>query len=205
MKKLLIALLAAMASLALCSAAIALPAPGDDIIGLYTESDGSGFAHYEGAGPQVAVYIVYSGLSTPSGGLSGWETNVEQVGGGIMFLNATLLGTGAINLFQAPVFQVGLGVPMTTPGPDGTFAVASLNYFVTNPTDPTTLLLNAIPNTSWPEDPGPGYADAENVGILQRCTPSSGSQTDPSFGFWTGPLAIPAEEATWGGVKGMYR
>ncbi len=191
--------------LAGAAASPAAPPPGDDIIGLYTAGDGSGFDRYEGAGPTVRVYIVYSGLTGT--GIGGWETNVEQVGAGVLFLSATLLGTGPVNLFTAPVFQVGLDVPMTSPGPYGTFAVASLNYFVTNPSAPTALLLNAIPDTSWPEDPGPGYADAEDVGLLIRCTPSSGSQVDPSFGFWTDPFCCgpPVEPWSWGAVKGLYR
>lgn len=208
MKKSLTATLAALASLALAAGAYAqLPPPGTDIVGIYTSNfqTDQPYCHYEGVGPQITVYIVYSGLS--QSGIAGWEVEVYQEGAGVMLLSATLLGQGPINLFNAPVFQVGLGVPMTEPGPNGTFAVASLLYFYMGPAATTLSVGPMAQFTSWPEDPGPGYADAVDVGILQRCTNYQGLDSGQAFGFNTGPLDPPAAavDETWGGVKSMFR
>lgn len=190
--------LTALVSLACVGASGQTPPPGTDIVGIYTNDfDGPSYTHYEGTGPQVTLHVVFTGLSQPD--LSGWELQVHQEGTGVMFLIATLLGEQPVNAFSAPVFQVTLGSPLTVTQ-SGAIAVASLLYFYLH-SSPTTLAVNPIPLTSWPEAPGPGYTTSS--GTLQRAWIYTGADGGTVFGFNTG--IRPVDHLTWGSVKGMFR
>ncbi len=194
-----------VSALALALAAVAGPVsaqlcPGDDVVGIYaTPTGGPPWSHFDDPGQAVQVYIVFCGLSR--GGLSGWELAVAQEGASATLVGSELYGEGPLNGSLPPEYRVGLDLPMTEPGADGTFCVAGLTYVVANPTE-TRLFVRAIEATSWPLDPGPGYAGAEDPDDLVRAVPSSGSQGLPVFVFnW---IDLPVEPRTWGAVKGLY-
>lgn len=191
-------------TLLMAGSAMAQVDPDPDGIGLffdgaYTNRCGSA------ASGMLPLYLVASNLSNGANGLAGWEAQVSFDGAGVMFLNALLAGQGPINLYTAPEFQVGLGLPMEA-APN--LLLATINYFVMAPT-PAYFRIHPIAHAQ--SIPGECiYADGIDVGDLR---PFQHPQGVGPQGAWTLPAAIlnapcdvvAVEDDTWGGVKGMFK
>lgn len=184
-------------TLLMASNAMAQVDPDPNGIGLFFDT---GYTNRCGtvAGGMAAVYLVASNISMT--GLAGWEVQVRAEGAGAMFLNATLAGQGPINLWVAPEFQVGLGVPMVA---QPNLLLATLNYFVMAP---SPVILKVGPTDHVQSIPGEAcYADMVDVGILVKFQPPQGSWTLPAAILNGACDIVDAQEETWGGVKGMFR
>jgi hypothetical protein len=209
MRKSLITTLAVLAALALASGASAqLPPPGQDLIGVYSNDfDGPTWANLNVASGMATVYLICSGVSAT--GVAGWEAQVYQDGTGAMFVSSVLQGQGPLNMLVPPEFMVGLGVPITESniGIPNAYSLAELTYFISAATPVYLRVDRPVTFTSWPDDPGPGYADPEDVGNLIRFYATSGDLATPVFGFNTGPMDPPiaVQDETWGGIKGLFR
>lgn len=147
-----------------------------------------------------SVYLIATNISQP-GGIGGWECKVNNSNAMWMFLSATLAGVGPINLFTAPVFQVGLGVPMS---PAPIMVLTTIQYFVQD-MNPANFTISAIQYPSVPGVPAV-YADGADVGNL---VPFVSPQAN-----WLLPVAsannpncniVGADPQTWGAVKGMFK
>jgi len=211
MRKSLIGTLAVLAALALVSGAAAqLPPPGQNLLGIYSNDfDGPTWANVPGTG-MITIYLICSGITSPSGGVSGWEAEVFTEGTGAMLLSAVVQGQNPLNIMTPPAFMVGLQAPMrdSNIGIPFAFSLAEMTYFVSSTAETFLRVDRPTQFSSFndhPDGPGPGYADADDPGILIRFQPSSGDLSQPVFGFNTGGLGIRVEDETWGGIKGLFR
>ncbi len=123
--------------------------------------------------PDPGIQTVSLLLLNPSAEtIAGWELGVAvDHPEAWLFLSAMIWGQGPINLFVAPEFMVGLGVPYA-PDPDGVLHLADLTYFVINTTR-TDFFLHPIEYASV--EGQIVYADGADVGNLVQMTPISGS------------------------------
>lgn len=194
MKKLLVlGLLLLMAS-----TAMAQIDPDPNGIGVFFDQAGT-IRCGQATGGMLSVYVIASNISCP-GGIGGWEANVTMNAPGLMYLSAVLAGTGPINLYTAPEFQVGLGVPM---GYAPNMLLATVNYFVMAGT-PGTFFVGPIVHPQ--SIPGAAcYADGADVGHLVPFQPPQGLWTLPAALLNTPCGLVGADPATWGGVKGMFK
>ncbi len=199
MKKLL-----ALLGLALLvsSSAMAQVDPDPNGLGIYFDMAGTVRCESGIAPALKSVYLVATNITQPT--LGGWEGHVYCDNAGWMFLSAVLAGTGPINLFTAPDFQVGLGVPMDAAP---SMLLATVNYFPQN-LDPAPFRLGPCQAPSLPDNPVPLYADGINVGILVPFQAPQGSFDLPvAYGNPAGGTCdiVAVEDDTWGGVKSLYR
>lgn len=184
--------------LLMASTAFAQVDPDPNGIGLYF--DGAYMTRCgSAASGMLPLYLVASNLSTP-GGLGGWEAMVTMNAPGLMFLSAVLAGQGPINLYTAPEFQVGLGVPMEF-APN--LLLATINYFVMAGT-PGTFYIGPIvhPQSIAGEC---CFADGADVGNLVPFQAPQGLWTLPAALLNTPCDLVPVQDNTWGGVKGMFK
>ena len=185
--------------------------PTPDLIGIYLDQAGT-VNCTESPAPYtlVPLYLVAANLSEPSG-LAGWEagifTNPETLPVPLM-LTAPLCDFGC----ELPFLHVGLAEALPRAP---TMVLARLSLIYTG--GPVKLLLGACEPTSFPDDPGPGYAAGDNPGRLVRLRAASTVIVDPQHPDrllvcvlgapdWCTPLPDwPAvETSTWGALKQLY-
>jgi hypothetical protein len=184
---------------ALCAAALlavlpALPAGATDEIGLFFDTQAEQPCLEAGSFTTLATYLILVQPSASSG-VSGWECAVRY--DNATFTSCTLAGT-ALNVFQAPDFQVGLS-PSLPWAQD--VLLAQLN-FVSGGAGPVRFYVEPC---RIPSIPGtPVYADGADPSILLPMAPRT-------LGGGSGPVAgvnLPEctpESATWGQVKTTFR
>lgn len=194
MKKLLVLGLV----LLMASTALAQVDPDPNGLGLFSDMGYMVRCSSAAGSTMLPLYLVASNIS--ASGLAGWECQVRMTGSGAMFLSAVMAGQGPINLYTAPEFQVGLGVPMDF-APN--LLLATITYFVLAPV-PTTFAIGPIdhPQSIAGECV---YADAADVGHLIPFQPPQGSWDLPAFVLNGVCDIVPVQEDTWGGVKGMFK
>ncbi len=174
--------------------------PDPNGLGLYYDMGGT-VRCQDGIAPGMkSLYLIATDITQPT--LGGWECSISCDSPMWMFLSAVLAGTGPINLFTAPDFQVGLGIPMNNAP---SLLLATINYFVQD-MNPAALYIGPCSHPSTPLDPTPLYADGANVGILVPFQAVQGNWDLPvAFGNAGTCDIIAVENDTWGGVKGLYR
>ena len=180
--------------------------PDPNQIGVYFDPLATEFCTSAAMYMAVSAHVMFTNPTDPTGtpcGISGWEAEVTAIppATGGMINGATLMGSGPINLFAYPTFQVGMGTPWP---PAPVIHVADINIFTLN-TDAWFFTIGAIGPTSWPEDPGPGFAVDYDPGILVRVMPSSGSMDLPVAQVNGVCGVTAAQDDTWGGVKSMFK
>ncbi len=198
--------LAALAALTLLVGTAAAqsqwPHPGENLLGLYTSTDGAGLANLDVNGEAV-IYLIATRTTGP-GGILGWECHLTYtLPAGVYATTQTLYGQ-ALNVSAYPDFAVGLGGAALTADANGNIALAEFHFLVTAPT-PVELFLGPSSRPSIPDVAV--YAAGDNPGLLIPFELSSGSNDLACFGFNTGPFdpPIPVTQETFGGVKNLYR
>lgn len=203
-------LAAAVVLLCLAPVVPAVPPPGEDLLGIYTEEDGSGFANLDAnSGAIIRIHLILTNCSSPCG-LSGWECSVE-VPAQAMVLQWQLNGPainiagGAPGFIGGPDFAVGLFSPI--PCAEAIW-LCTLEVLVLSD-DPAYFKLHPVP--AAPSISGAmAYARTSCIGELRALGWSSGSEDYAVFGINTGPLPhyqgghIPVVTKSWGSVKKMY-
>ncbi len=172
--------------------------PEPDGLGIYFDPEATSIcADYVGSGT-LTTYLSATNVGQP-GGVAGWEARLVTDTPDLLFLSAEVVGTGPINLFTAPDFQVGLGVPLACAP---VLVLATVHYFVMVPGTVGSILVQPC---SHPSLPGVAcYAAGQDPDLLVPFHSVTGG--------WDGPAArvnacgiIGARDDSWGGVKALYR
>ncbi|MBT7310184.1 hypothetical protein HN843_00380, partial [bacterium] len=149
----------------------------------------------------ITAYLL---ITTPSDefGASGFECEVTTVGP----LTASawaLNGVQPLNVFAAPLFAVGLGeFELATPVMDNVILLATLSAYVLAPTDQVSFGIKNLDAGSF-NPPAPGYAAANNAGILIPLGVTGG---DVSATINIDPCGVVAnDDVSFGSVKALYR
>lgn len=155
----------------------------DDMIGLYFDGEAT-----QDCAPVSAQELrtAYLCLSNPTGdGIAGWECRVTWEGG-VDVYGWQVEGTGPLNVFTPPEFQVGLGVPH--PGAPVTVLASALVM----PTSTEDVWFFVKP-LFQPSIPGVAcYADGADPDVLIPLVPSSGSPDLPVAGIGATCSVVPA-------------
>jgi hypothetical protein len=188
MKKLVV-----LACLVLAANAFAQIDPDDDGVGLYQDQGGT--IHCWQADPSVP-FTAYIVLTNPTaGGVRGWECklNYDTV---FVFLLNTVYNGSAVNPCTPPEFCVGLGSSLPV-GPAVWLAELTLLLLIPGSQD---FYMDV---TSSPTVPGElVYLDEALAPVIMR--QSTGGPTIPVANV-NGDCPVDADDATWGGVKALYR
>ena len=200
MKKLVVLL--CLACLVFASGAIAQIDPDEDRIGVYFDTGATIYCiDYPAGGPQPAYLCLTnpSYLGADGEAVSGWECNLE-ITEGVFILEVDI--SNGVNVGTPPDFIVGLVTPLPW-SPVIVLATAQIGVFTLNPINFT--LHPASPSSFDP--PSPGYAAGDDPGLLIPLGYSAGGEVvcaginDPECES----TVVPTEDATWGGVKSMYK
>ena len=191
-----------LVSLLLPMTGAALPPPGENLVGLYTADDGTGFANLNCDLGQREIYLLMTGCAEP-GGISGWELRVN-LPDHVLVLYWQIHGQYCSDP-TPPDLAIGLAIPF----PQTDVILLLTMAVLVQDTTPGFVFLGPV---SWPSIPGEMcFAAGDNPGNLQPLIPSSGDHSLPVFGFNTGPLphldrpTIPNQCRTWGAVKVLYK
>lgn len=204
MKKLLA--FVSLTTLLLTGQALAQVDPDVDMIGIYFDPEAATWCVNPGAVGPVDAYLCLTSASADSG-VAGWECTIE-VTEGVFVLEWNLQGIGASNFSTEPEFIVGMSEPL--PRDD----VIVLMQFTVGAflADPIDLRVLPIANPSLPPDPWPlpTYADGDNSNILIPMGYAGGWDQLTGDPYVCAQInggcdVIPSEDATWGGVKSLYR
>lgn len=175
--------------------------PGEDVLGIYSAPDGTGFISAGGNG-YVSVYLVATGVSQPSG-MARWECSISWTDhpGAVFYLGFELLGD-AVNVSQVEGdFNVELAQPLL-PMPDGSIALATINFMIFGAV--VEVYLHPAHASS---DPGyMVFAQGDDPEILHRFSWSQYDERCPVFYFngITWDCFIPTARISWGAVKALY-
>ncbi len=171
---------------------------GPDVVGIYYDT--TAFVNCMDNVPLYApidLYICFTNISTTSG-ISGWEANVDIQPAPPIPPTFTLMGPGALNVSTAPDFVVGHAgcLPWASSMPVLSITITPLAAI------PTSFYLSGADISSF--GGFPGYATCADPGDLRACDI-----------HYCGPAGLtatmfqicgcPSEDATWGGVKNLYR
>jgi hypothetical protein len=185
-------LLAAVLLLAAPAAAQVDPHP--DGIGLYFDEQASINCIDMGTGI-VTVHLVLTN-ATAASGVAAWECRVDYPAN--LISAGTSLAGSCINLASEPDFAVGYVEPRPWAAIN---VLANLTFFVSN-TSPADLFLRPIGHPSVPGQMV--YVAPDDIGAKVPMIWSTGGPDVPVATI-NGGCAVPAEQDTWGGVKGLYR
>jgi hypothetical protein len=174
------------------------PAHGGDILGIYTDSAGTGGSYLDISTGSATVYLVLTDISRPCG-ICGWECRLDgdwDTNTNISYIGDTLHGPQSINVYAFP--EYGVGMDCLGQDPNGNIWLASWTFLFLAP-ETMHLYLGPCNN---PMIPGlMVYLDSDNVDMLWPMYPSSGSFDLPVFGF----NPVPAQSTSFGQLKACYR
>jgi hypothetical protein len=190
-------------------AAIAVPAfaqgppPGNYLLGIYTATGSTGWAHLgtptTPVGGQITLYLIASGMD--SDGVQGWEAHVSWPDDQPWFwLPAEFEG---LNLSQEEGdFIVGSGGVLPT-GMDGQILLATIKFIISGGAG--ELYLHPASNPSHEGEMV--YVPGRDFTLILPFNWSSGSESEPVFCINMGACdpPVPAERSSWGQIKGLYR
>ena len=173
---------------------------GSNNIGVYLDEAGESNCGY-GTG-QITCYLVGTGLETATVG--GFEMKLTVTGPAFGPLTPSY-PVDAVNLANRPdEWVVGYGQPAPSPG--GSVVFMTFNIFVQDDLSATELFIEPI---YFPSIPGSGaYLDGADYNILLPLFNATG---DPVTGAnvpvmtVNGQCVVPAEDASWGDVKSLFR
>ena len=178
----------------------------DNVIGLYTDADISGnYLETTAAFEPVEVYLLIHSLSANAGGgVSGFEAEVI-IDGPLTAPEWVLQGTQPFNISTAPAFMVGFGTGdlAIMANDSGVCHLATLTAFVMTTADVINFKIQNYEICSFTPD-APGYAAANNAGILVPCITSSGSLVDPVFSINTVDPVVKNSQLSFGAVKALF-
>ncbi len=173
---------------------------GSNNIGVYLDATAESHCGY-GTG-QIACYLIGTGLETATVG--GFELKLTVTGPAFGPLNQ-IYPPDAINLANRPSeYVVGFGTPV--PAGSGLVTFMTFDLLVTNDLTATELFIEPI---YFPSIAGSGaYLDGADYNIILPLFNATG---DPLTGATVpvmtvnGDCVVPAEDASWGGVKSLFR
>jgi len=184
-----------------------------DVIGIYLDQAGTvNCTDYLSPYTLVPLYVVVSNLSEPSG-MAGWEAGIFT-DPAVLPVPLMLQSPWCDFVCELPFLRVGFAAPLPR-APTMVLATIAVLYMG----GPIELLLGACEPTSFPDDPGPGYAAGDDPGRLVRLHQAGTHVDDPQHPDrlivctlcvpgWpcTPPTQVgPGDRAsTWGTVKQLY-
>jgi hypothetical protein len=194
MKKLLVTL----AIVCMAGTAFAQVDPDPNGIGVYFDMAGTQYC-YEFLGGPVSAYVVITN-PTQDAGISGYECHVSYVLPAGNYDTGWTLPAGGLNVSTAPDFVVGMGSPLPY-APSVVVATLGLLMFA-----PGCMEFYVGPANTPSIPDVPLYADGLDPGLLIPLQVSSGSSELPVAQLNCGDcIVIGTEDATFGGVKAMYK
>ena len=173
--------------------------PGEDLLGLYTADDGTGYTNVDVAGGNIDIYLVATGLTEPSG-IAGWECSLSWTDDPSLFFGSCELVGDAVNASQIQGdFVVDLSIPLPR-REDASVALAKI-----------TFLVFGVVGHVWlhpaHESSAPGfmvYRHGDDPDRLHRFRWASSGEQNPVFSFNTGFTDLVCA-THWGEVKFRYR
>jgi hypothetical protein len=181
----------------------AVPPPGDDLFGIYADTNFNDDSSDEnptfvfGSG-EIQVYVYLTNVSATTVGA--FEFALSYAGPGEP---PTMIDDGlpdmSINIGIPPDFIVGLGTPLY-PDEYGHAILMAPTFFVYD-VDPVYVSVMPVSVPSVPNQIS--YLDYFDVDVLLPMYPASGNFIDPIFAFNTG--LVGTEDATWSTLKALYR
>jgi hypothetical protein len=158
--------------------------------------------------PRDCHHAAFTGLTAylvvlnPTSDIGGWECRFAADTWPLPAAVTWGIRGEGLNLLPSPDFQVALSpalpaAPVVTLVSLGTFYLGG----------PLTFLVGATTPTSFPGDPGPGYAPADAPGTWRRLVPWTGtpSATTPVVWGVAEVGCVPNDAASWSAVKALYR
>jgi len=170
------------------------PAVATDEIGLFF--DDAGEAACAEVEPYATVTIYLLLLQPSAGSVAGWECILDYDN---VMLTGTVLAGQALNVDQAPRFQVGIGGPPLMGG--SVVELARFTFLVLGPGQ-SAFYIYAYDPPSIPDSELPVYADGADFSHLIPMTPHS-----LSGGAVVAGVNLPEcvrLDATWGQIKQVY-
>ena len=168
--------------------------PELDSIGIYfdTEATIHRIALLEG---EHHAYLAITRPGDPSG-IFGWECRIDTEGP-LFVLEWGILGL-AVNANTPPDFTVGLADPF----PSAPAVILMDITFLLTDREEATFFISTPYNSSIPGTPV--YASGADPSVLHELRQSTGGPQFP-VAIINGEAPVATDEATWGGVKNLYR
>jgi hypothetical protein len=168
--------------------------PANDGIGVYFDTEASihRITLLEG---EHHAYLAITNPTDPSG-ISGWECRVDT-DGPLFVLDWGVLGL-AINASTPPSFTVGLADPL----PFAPRIILMDMVFMLTSLEEASFYIRPIFNASL--EGVPAYASGADPAVLSPLSQSTGGPEIP-VAVINGDAPVATEDATWGGVKNLYR
>ncbi len=189
-------------ALLIATGVLAQADPQADMIGIYFDEEAYVTWTEVPVGETCTAYLCLTRISWPSG-ISGWECHIEYTPSASV-LEWNYRGDG-INALIPPEFCVGIYLPLPWAP---SIVVMDFLVLVTGP-EVIEFTVRAADNPSiWLPCPLPVYAPGDYMGELQTLGYSGGwdgCYPDVCANINGGPMVVPAEAATWGTVKTIYR
>jgi hypothetical protein len=191
--------------LAIATVAFSQVDPDENGFGLYFDQLGNDVCLSTTAPfTPVTAYLL---LTNPTSvGASGFECEVV-VNGNLTAPAWTLNGSQPLNIATAPEFMVGFGTgDLAVMASDNVALLATMTAYIMAPTDQIGFQIAPYAISSF--DPAaPGYADANNAGILVAGQVSSGfPYTNDVAQINTDPCSVVANDnVSFGSLKALYR
>lgn len=182
------------------------PPPGEDRLGIYTKNDFDDPEmndHIPAGGVTIgssySLPLLLTGMTAPSVAAVEFIMTISSTS---MPLSGITWAENAVDVDSSPLGVIaGFGTPI--------LPVSGTNYarlgtvdllaFTTEP-----VLIHLIPHTTPTIDGFMVYVNGEDFGDVKATLPSSGSFDLPVFGFST-DVEVSAQDATWSGVKQLFR
>ena len=182
----------------------AVPAPGDDLFGIYGNNNFNDDPSDENppwvdpASGLVTVYVYLTNVTGPA--IGAYEFALSYTGGLAPVMVDQGLPLQGVNFGSANEFIVGVGTPLV-PDQYGHAILMSPTYFVV---DVSPVYVYVEP-TSVPSVPDQiSYVEYDDVSIIHAMNPASGDFANIIFIF--NPTPDPAfGSVRWGEVKALYR
>jgi hypothetical protein len=195
MKKLVVLLLVSL----MATAAFAIHDDGTDSFGIYFDAANSN--NCVAAAGLYQPFNAYLVLMNPASATNGFECTVTPSGTAPNFaLSTTLGGTGALDVDSTPN-GFAVGAAANYPVVNGGLTLVTWSYMLTGP----GTLKFAITKASIPSMTG-NLPVVTGDGTLRRCGVATGDVTIPvALVNDPGSCPVPAESATFGAVKSLFR
>ncbi|MFN2370781.1 MAG: hypothetical protein ABR506_06450 [Candidatus Krumholzibacteriia bacterium] len=181
--------------------ALAQMDPDDDGIGIYFDPCACVNCVPMEPGPQQG-YIVITHPTSQQAGVGGWEAKIWVEGPGVI-TNVAFEGNAINFASRADEYIVGIQIPLYNPFMYPAVIVATIDFLLTDDATPLQWYIDAVYFHSAPEEQ-PAYLDGDDYNIIIPLQQPTGGPTIPVATI-NGDCAVPTTEASWGGVKSLYR
>jgi hypothetical protein len=174
--------------------------PDDDGIGVYFDPCACVNCLPMDVGQQVG-WVVITHPTAQEGGVGGWEAKI-WIEGPAVITNTTLYGD-ATSFLPAPDYYVGCGTPLYNPFTYPAVVVAKFDFMIFDTATPIDWYIDGVYRHSLPERV-PAYLDGDDYEIIIPLQQPTGGPDIPVATI-NGECAVEGEDATWGGVKSLFR